>query len=231
MKIKLLIEASFCFSLKNFLSLFLSIYLHCSFKTQFWNVEVKSQSIVNICTKQLDCINWFNYILVYIKSVWNIFFLLKIFASNLSGLTTTILLFLSQLTTEFDSSSKERKRLSYPSLVTLIVLPLAKLLTLDLINHKNKLLRNTMRRIIPNTDPCGKPEGRISNMLPAFLVWTIFFIFQVTSEESHRIKFNPVYLYFGYKEIVRDAVKRIGWIHQNGSSYQNLVWGFYSIFN
>ena len=74
-----------------------------------------------------------------------------------------MLLFLSQLTTEFDSSSKERKSLFYSSLVRLIVLPLAKLLTLDLINHKNKLLRNTLRTIIPNIDPCRKPERRISN--------------------------------------------------------------------
>ena len=81
--------------------------------------------------------------------LYDSFFLFKISAWNLSGLTI-ISLFLSQLTSERDSSSNANTKLYN----------LSKLGMSDLVNHENDSFSLILKKIGPNIDGCGTSKKK-----------------------------------------------------------------------
>ena len=98
-------------------------------------------------------------------------FLFKLIVWNMPGATVIFLTHFTAFT------SYQLTSLSNSLLVTFIVLLSAKLWMPDLVNHRNKSVRNTLKRIGPNTDPCGIPERGISNMLQVLSVFAFCFLF------------------------------------------------------
>ena len=87
----------------------------------------------------------------------SISFLFKIIARNLSELTIISFCF-NQRTADLDSCSKVFKiPVKVLQMVEMILSP-ARLCRSDFLMHRNKSLRNILKRIGPNTETCGTPD-------------------------------------------------------------------------
>ena len=90
----------------------------------------------------------------------------KIIAWNLSGLTI-ISLFLSQLTSERDSSSNANTKLYN----------LSKLGMSDLVNHESDSFSHILKKIGPNVDGCGTSKKKNVKHATSIISFHVFFSF------------------------------------------------------
>ena len=105
----------------------------------------------------MDSISLLSIVNLYLASLS---FLFKIIVENLSALVI-ISFCLNQLTADSDSCPKVFKVFKSPVKVlqvAVIVLSSAKLCKADFLMHRNKSLRNVLKRIGPNIEPCGTPD-------------------------------------------------------------------------
>ena len=59
-----------------------------------------------------------------------------------------------------------------------MVLSLAKLFESDFLMHRNKSLRNILKRIGPNTDPCSTPDKMFWKALKVKILFILTFCFR-----------------------------------------------------
>ena len=111
-------------------------------------------------------------------------FLFKTIAWNLSALTI-ILFCLYQLTADSDSCSKVFKSPVKVLQVAVMVLSLAKLCKSDFLMHRNKSMRNILKRIGPNIEPCGTPDKIFWNALK--MLFILIFCFRSFKYEFRKV--------------------------------------------
>ena len=86
---------------------------------------------------------------------------------------TSISFCLNQLTADSDSCSKVFK--SPVKVLQVAMMVFLKLCKSDFLMHRNKSLRNILKRIGPNIEPCGTPDKMFWNALKTLFILTFYF--------------------------------------------------------